>query len=456
MTDKSPDRLSDCSVLTEDSYKTAKFDPSDDDSMAKMSDCQGLYFSVIANSDAKFDVFDSEAETFCEDEVVEPKVTNSSAALPEANPSFDPQHVVMVKPLQEIKKCEEEEEGAVFTVSNEHFVSVSDILNNTCALEYLDRASSSSAPLTRSRLLRESLYLKFDPLVKNMRPFDAPSRSDGENQHLDSTGNVASTSPVPQQKHQEVSYGEGIPTEAAVEDGQTDKSNWKNENFPKPNGSIVRADSQLSTSCLLEEQMKTLGIRLEEASAEHRELLEKYKCLSTRLNEGQLALQELQSIRGLYEATVNGLNAAVAKASAEADSKLEEAVREKNKIVDDLRRADCSQAELFKLVEEMRRTSGILKQNERSLKEAVEGLKERIALSEERGARLNEYANKKIGRIQSATHELVKLKNSELAALKMQRKKYEVMIKSYQEESMQKSDEISSLISLCNDLSKCR
>uniref|UniRef100_A0A5S6QL90 Uncharacterized protein n=1 Tax=Trichuris muris TaxID=70415 RepID=A0A5S6QL90_TRIMR len=77
MRDKSPDRSSDCSVLTEDSYKRAKFETRDDDSMAmaKMSDCQGLYFSVTANSDAKFDVFESEAETFCEDGVVEPKVS---------------------------------------------------------------------------------------------------------------------------------------------------------------------------------------------------------------------------------------------------------------------------------------------------------------------------------------------------------------------------------------------
>uniref|UniRef100_A0A5S6QTB2 Uncharacterized protein n=1 Tax=Trichuris muris TaxID=70415 RepID=A0A5S6QTB2_TRIMR len=61
MRDKSPDRSSDCSVLTEDSYKRAKFETRDDDSMAM--------------ADAKFDVFESEAETFCEDEVVEPKVS---------------------------------------------------------------------------------------------------------------------------------------------------------------------------------------------------------------------------------------------------------------------------------------------------------------------------------------------------------------------------------------------
>ncbi|CDW58430.1 hypothetical protein TTRE_0000674401 [Trichuris trichiura] len=93
--DKSPDRLSDCSVMTEDSYRTARFEASDDDSITKTNSCQRLYFTTVLENDVTATLCTSEAETFCLEDSIEGKESDN---VTEENVSLNPQQIAVVKP----------------------------------------------------------------------------------------------------------------------------------------------------------------------------------------------------------------------------------------------------------------------------------------------------------------------------------------------------------------------
>ncbi|KHJ46854.1 hypothetical protein D918_03228 [Trichuris suis] len=438
--DKSPDRLSDCSTMTEDSYRTARLEGSDDDSITKTSSCQRLYFTTVSEGDETANFPASEAETFCADDSIDRKEDSS---ITEENALLSPHQIAVVKPtFPGTDKCEiNEKHHDDFIVNNEYCTSVSDVLNSTCALELLDKASKSSAALTRSKLMRQSILFKFDPLLQSIPSSfiaESPERKDVQDGSAKREDAFVSPSDQEQKQH---SIG--------------------------PNSSV-----EASVSEKIPDMIKKMRERLKELSAEHDELLDRHERLVHQDNENQLALQEMQRASEEYVATIEELKVIVEKEKAQMDDELKEKTRQKDEvtyfliatttrnvqvltlqIVGELRYAESVASELFKQMEKLRETSCALKENEVALRAAVSELKEKIDQSEQRRVKFSAHVGIKIENMQTVKEELIKSKNAELAALKAQRKKYEVLIKSYQEESMQKSNQISSLLSLCNELS---
>ncbi|KFD55452.1 hypothetical protein M514_03792 [Trichuris suis] len=419
--DKSPDRLSDCSTMTEDSYRTARLEGSDDDSITKTSSCQRLYFTTVSEGDETANFPASEAETFCADDSIDRKEDSS---ITEENALLSPHQIAVVKPtFPGTDKCEiNEKHHDDFIVNNEYCTSVSDVLNSTCALELLDKASKSSAALTRSKLMLQSILFKFDPLLQSIPSSfiaESPERKDVQDGSAKREDAFVSPSDQEQKQH---SIG--------------------------PNSSV-----EASVSEKIPDMIKKMRERLKELSAEHDELLDRHERLVHQDNENQLALQEMQRASEEYVATIEELKVIVEKEKAQMDDELKEKTRQKDEIVGELRYAESVASELFKQMEKLRETSCALKENEVALRAAVSELKEKIDQSEQRRVKFSAHVGIKIENMQTVKEELIKSKNAELAALKAQRKKYEVLIKSYQEESMQKSNQISSLLSLCNELS---
>ncbi|CDW59924.1 TACC domain containing protein [Trichuris trichiura] len=419
--DKSPDRLSDCSVMTDDSYRTARFEASDDDSITKTNSCQRLYFTTVLENDATANLCTSEAETFCLEDSIEGK---ESSNITEEDASLSPQQIAVVKPtFPGMDKCEiNDEPNEDFMINNDCCTSALDVLNSTCALELLDKASKSSAGLGHSKLPRQSILFKFDPLFQNVR-----SSFIAELAELKETQDVC----------------------ANMEDVALPPSD------PEQNHHSTGADSseEASISETSSDMIKKMKERLKELSAEHDELLDRQERLLQQHNENQLALQEMQRASEEYVATIRELEAIEEKEKARMNDELLEKIRQKDKTIGELRHAESSASELLKQMEKLREASSALKQNEVGLRAVISELTKKIDQSEQRQAKFSTYIDDKISSMQTAKKELMKSKNADLEALKAQCKKYKVLIKSFQEESTQKSNQVNSLLSLCNELS---
>ncbi|XP_071506552.1 uncharacterized protein [Diadema antillarum] len=351
-------------------------------------------------------------------------------------------------------------------------------------VDYLAQAGGSS-DFKESALARQSLYVKFDPLVKGCVTPQAPApilEPEGEDllqmktpspgQILERRGQrraevnaQANTSPNATDDVKNVdrllSYS------PATEEGQdsTDSAN-ASEAIPPP---IAGSDegivqllrySQTDMDAAVLEAARTATIRTQKAAEEkYSEYEKRLKSHDEKLKEVVKAKEvteksnsDMRALVMEYEKSIQQLMSDVSDARSASDDTAAQLQKEKDQALEDLASVESAFSDLHRRYEKLKQTLDGYKKNEETLKKHVTEYQGKVKKQEQRYQTLKSHAEEKIEAANEQINKVTKSYQSENAGLQAAIKREQMKTESLEKTIQQKSKENAELTSLCDEL----
>lgn len=360
-------------------------------------------------------------------------------------PSSSPQLTAIVAPM--VHGADEKKD-----VDDEVFVPASDFLNSTCALEYLEQAGSSTNSNRIDELYRDSLYVKFDPLVCGSRkPGEAAVKREPSPSVTNNGVMVANEmSPNPTANSSDASVVKFTPCTVVKKKKPVVDVTSNVGSVPVDSSALVNLDSNDD----LQLQLKLSNDRMAQMTIENGELKVDLEKMSNahimdvkRLRECALAIKE-------YEATISELKAELVKRSKKMDTSCTKTAQERDNVLEDLQSAENVVSELMKRNEKLRCTVIDMKKNESALRQTLDDLSIKLQTSERNFCHLRDSCEEQLIRTKTEMEEAIKAKDSEVVCIQAKIRKLEVLVESLEQESEQKGKQIRELSSICDELIK--
>ncbi|KAG9344011.1 hypothetical protein JZ751_012487 [Albula glossodonta] len=316
-------------------------------------------------------------------------------------------------------------------------------------IDYLEQFGSST--FKESALRKQSLYLKFDPLLK-----DSPKKPPACVTELPQI-------PLPplftsRLERQSADAG-------AKEQYRADKINGLGflEDFPapaagplvpNPNDTLVTPFSEpIGGEGAIIEVLKYSQSDMDAVIARvQAEAQERNDELQTKYDKLWLANQEMGKIMADFEATVSQVMADSQKQKVESQKELQKVMQEKEQVVMDLNAMERSFAELFKRLEKHKEVIEGYRKNEDILKKCAQDYLARIKKEEQRYQTLKAHAEEKIGQANEEIAQVRSKLKAETSALQAQLRREQLKVQSLEKSLEQKVKETEELTKLCDDL----
>ncbi|KAI1887406.1 hypothetical protein AGOR_G00189970 [Albula goreensis] len=316
-------------------------------------------------------------------------------------------------------------------------------------IDYLEQFGSST--FKESALRKQSLYLKFDPLLK-----DSPKKPPACATELPQI-------PLPplftsRLERQSADAG-------AKEQCRADKINGLGflEDFPapaagplvpNPNDTLITPFSEpIGGEGAIIEVLKYSQSDMDAVIARvQAEAQERNDELQTKYDKLWLANQEMGKIMADFEATVSQVMADSQKQKAESQKELQKVMQEKEQVVMDLNAMERSFAELFKRLEKHKEVIEGYRKNEDILKKCAQDYLARIKKEEQRYQTLKAHAEEKIGQANEEIAQVRSKLKAETSALQAQLRREQLKVQSLEKSLEQKVKETEELTKLCDDL----
>ncbi|XP_046903910.1 transforming acidic coiled-coil-containing protein 3 isoform X2 [Hypomesus transpacificus] len=305
-------------------------------------------------------------------------------------------------------------------------------------MDYLEQFGSTT--FKESALRKQSLYLKFDPLLR-----ESPKKAGGVPglDNLPRPAAFASRMEANRSGAKESMSGQkmddftlGIPAQTA----------------PLLEG-LAPAFSQPTSEGAIIEVLKYSQKDMDDAIArvEAREQ-EKEKQWTAKYDELSLDNQELRNILSGYESTIVQMMAEHQKEKDMAQSALCKVLQEKEQIAADLNAMERSLSDLCKRLDKHKDAIGGYKKNEEVLKKCAQDYLAEIKKGEQRYQALKAHAEEKISLANGEIAEVRSKLKSESSALKAQLRREQLKVQSLDKNLDQKVKEVEELTNLCDEL----
>ncbi|XP_038142184.1 transforming acidic coiled-coil-containing protein 3 [Cyprinodon tularosa] len=292
-------------------------------------------------------------------------------------------------------------------------------------IDYLEQFGSSS--FKESALRKQSLFLKFDPLLR-----ESPKKSGGPAAHLLSAAPTGLASRL---------------NDAEKESTKTLNNNLLVPNlvpqFPKP------AESEEAIIEVLKYSQKDLDAAIARVQAETKVKEEQWDAKFKKLQDDG---QEMRKVIAEYELLIANINANQEKEREEAQKNLSKALMEKQQVSSDLNAMERSFGELFKRLEKYKEVVEGYKKNEETLKACAQDYLERMRKGEQRYQALKAHAEEKINLANQQIAEVRSKYKAELSALQVQLRREQLRIQTLETSLEQKEKEVGELTKLCDEL----
>ncbi|XP_068195349.1 transforming acidic coiled-coil-containing protein 3 [Antennarius striatus] len=327
-------------------------------------------------------------------------------------------------------------------ISNDEFVPGTVFMANDFGgqIDYLEQFGSSS--FKESALRKQSLYLKFDPLLR-----ESPKKAAGPA----AKAHVPRPVPIASQLGS-LQMQEGEPTNGPQKD------DFKLFDcsmppppvleifvppFPQP---VSIEDSIIEVLKYSQKDMDAAIARVQAQAREQEEQwIAKHKSL---LNDGQ----EMRKIIAEFELTITQMIADQEREKEESQKKLNEALLEKDQVSNDLNAMERSFAELFKRLEKYKDVVQGYKKNEETLKACAQDYLARIKKEEQRYQTLKAHAEEKITRANEEIAEVRTKNKAEVSVLQAHLRREQMKVQSLEKSLDQKEKEAEELTKLCDEL----
>ncbi|KAM7375857.1 hypothetical protein PAMP_005624 [Pampus punctatissimus] len=379
------------------------------------------------------------ASLACADDNV-PTAEPSAAAVKEN----EPEPVQPVQSLPELSELFQPEQKSQTGLSDfsEEFVPGTTFMANDFdgQIDYLEQFGSCS--FKESALRKQSLYLKFDPLlrespkksagpaVKTLVPRPAAFLSQLEDPHVEEK----ETMNTPQNDFK-------LFDAAAAPSPQILESLVPP--FPQP------ANTEDAIIEVLKYSQKDMDAATAEVQAEAKEKEAQWCAKYNKLlDDGQ----EMRKIIAEFELVIAKMMADQEKEREEAQMKLKEALLEKEQVSSDLNSMERSFSDLFKRLEKYKEVVEGYKKNEETLKACAQDYLARIKKEEQRYQTLKAHAEEKIGHANGEIAEVRNKYKAEVSALQAQLRREQLKVQSLEKNLDQKEKEAEELTKLCDEL----
>ncbi|KAL7380011.1 hypothetical protein ABVT39_009970 [Epinephelus coioides] len=388
------------------------------------------------------------------DKPVEKEVVSSACAeesVPAAEPkpanaedkaATDSDKGLQPESVQPVESLPEQKSQTAMSEFNDEFVPGTIFMANDFdgQIDYLEQFGSSS--FKESALRKQSLYLKFDPLLR-----ESPKKPAGP----------AAQAPAPRPAAF-VSRLE-TPQMAAKAANGPQKDDFKLFDDATASASPILADlvppfpqpvnTEDAIIEVLKYSQKDMDAAIARVQAQGKETEEqwsaKYKKL---LDDGQ----EMRKIIAEFELMIAKMMADQEKEREVAQTKLTEALLEKEQVSSDLNTMERSFSDLFKRLEKYKDVVEGYKKNEETLKACAQDYLVRIKKEEQRYQTLKAHAEEKIAHANAEIADVRSKNKSEVSALQAQLKREQLKVQSLEKSLDQKEKEVEELTKLCDEL----
>ncbi|XP_066892942.1 transforming acidic coiled-coil-containing protein 3 isoform X2 [Kogia breviceps] len=312
-------------------------------------------------------------------------------------------------------------------LSGEHFWDAAEVLGTGAEVDYLEQFGASS--FKESALRKQSLYLKFDPLLQ------------------DSPRGPAPVAPEPSSARGTDAHSSGSPLEAQLLDldfaGAPDIPTLGPA--PRDTGPSAPLLPVGPIVDVLQYSQKDLDAAVGAMQKENEALRGRCAALQERI-------LEMGKIMDGFEGTVYQAMEEAQKQKELAKAEIQKVLREKDQLTSDLHSMEKSFSDLFKRFEKQKDVIEGYRTNEESLKKCVEDYIGRIEKEGQRYQALKAHAEEKL---QLANEEITQVRSkaqAEALALQAVLRKEQMRVHSLEKVVEQKARENDELTRICDDL----
>ncbi|XP_018545531.1 LOW QUALITY PROTEIN: transforming acidic coiled-coil-containing protein 3 [Lates calcarifer] len=388
-----------------------------------------------------------QTEKHVEKEAVSPACVESVPAAepnPEVTATADHDKETVQSPFELSEPCQPEQKSqAPMLEFNDDFVPGTTFMANDFdgQIDYLEQFGSSS--FKESALRKQSLYLKFDPLLRESPKKSAgpaaqthvprPAAFDSRLETLQITEKEATNGP--QRGDFKLFDDATAPTPPILESLVPP--------FPQP------ANTEDAIIEVLKYSQKDMDAAIAKVQAEAKEKEEQWSAKYNKLHDDG---QEMRKIIAEFELMIAKMMADQEKEREEAQATLNKALLEKEQVSGDLNAMERSFSELFKRLEKYKEVIEGYKKNEETLKGCAQDYLARIKKEEQRYQTLKAHAEEKIGHANAEIAEVRSKYKAEVSALQAQLRREQLKVQSLEKSLDQKEKEAEELTKLCDEL----
>ncbi|XP_032542385.1 transforming acidic coiled-coil-containing protein 3 isoform X1 [Chiroxiphia lanceolata] len=345
-------------------------------------------------------------------------------------------------------------EGTPDAEPEEFFRPSSEVLGTGIEIDYLEQFGTSS--FKESALRKQSLYLKFDPLLR-----DSPRK---QYQKLIETNETIITAPPQQSPVPDLSK--------LLEEPEKPLVCLQNEEKPKGldllgtfttsdtgplipdslSGDVPPVPFAASTDTAVDAIIDVLKYSQKDMDAMVQEKEMETEKWKNKYNKLYMEYQEMEKIVAEFEQTITQVMEDSQKQKEVSRKEMQKLMEEKQQALSDLNSMEKSFSELFKRLEKQKEALEGYHRNEELLKKCAEDYLARIKKEEQRYQALKAHAEEKL---QRANEEIAHIRNkadSEAAALQATLRKEQMRNQSLERSLEQKTKENDELTKICDDL----
>ncbi|XP_057627934.1 transforming acidic coiled-coil-containing protein 3 isoform X2 [Chionomys nivalis] len=362
-------------------------------------------------------------------------ILDSELVAPLAKPLLEPSHQgpeptmdgkLLAPPAEPVLEPSHQRPEPILDLKEESFRDPAEVLGTGAEVDYLEQFGTSS--FKESAWRKQSLYLKFDPLLK-----ESPRRP-------------MPVVPVTNSEQDADEPGLGNPIEGKLVD--LDFSGAPDVPVPGPPLCVLEPRGLLLTEPfedVLQYSQKDLDALVNATQQENLELRSKYEDLNRKY-------LEMGKIMDGFEKIVYKSMEEAEKQKELAEDKIKKVQKERDQLIADLSSMEKSFSDLFKRFEKQKEVIEGYQKNEDSLKKCVE---EYIAKIEKEGQRyqaLKAHAEEKLNLANEEIAQVRSKAQAEALAFQASIRKAQMQIHSLEKTVEQKAKENDELTRICDDL----
>lgn len=384
--------------------------------------------------------------------------------------------------------------GVPDIINDDEFRPATEVFANSDPMQfdvdYLAQAGGSS-DFKESALARQSLYVKFDPLVTgcpspqdhvplpalmqdgdDLLQMKTPSPNqilEGKAKRRAAVNERASTSPESTEAGKNVDKLLTFTPSGQASEDITDGANTSSE-IPlatPPTASCSDEDivqllrySQTDMDAALLEAARTATLKAQQAAEE------KYKEYEKRLQGSNEKIKEVtksretlekssSDMRALiveYEKSIQQLMSDVSQSKVSTDDQAAQLQKEKDQALEDLASVESAFSDLHRRYEKLKQTVDGYRKNEETLKKYVTEYQGKVKKQEQRYQTLKSHAEEKIEKANEQITKVTKSYQSEIAGLQASLKREQMNVESLEKNIDQKTKQVGELTNICDEL----
>ncbi|XP_046464598.1 transforming acidic coiled-coil-containing protein 1-like isoform X6 [Daphnia pulex] len=329
----------------------------------------------------------------------------------------------------------------------EEFRPAQEVFHDPSELDFLMQHGGATHDIA---LARQSLFVKFDPLVTG-RPSMFPPRSS------DAGGDDTI---LAEEDAARKSAGESLFLFSPPHSSSAPKVE-RTETVEKSNPPECLMSSHNVAGDVLSLNEHKEALKLQELLFQDK-LLQKEREILMKENENQdmkskyeatvEAQAQMRQIVGEYEKTISQLIAEKEREKANMETTLQSTIKERDQAIEDVKEVERAFSEFHRMYERNRTAAENLHKNEEALKKALAAYQERLQQEQHKYETLKLHAAQKLEGAQQEMENLKRNLEGESSRVKAQLKKTEMRLASVEQSLEQKSKENEELTTLCDEL----